>query len=92
MQTDFVGIKVLVTMTNPGLVGSLVKASLCGSVSHVHKHTKITNSVTSVNRSMLTLAIMQTSMVKNGSNVNNVTSGFTVHVKCKMASMISLSN
>ena len=84
MQTDFVGIKVLATMTNLGLEGNLVKASLCGFANHVLKHTKITNSVTSVNRSMLTLEIMLILMVKNGCNVNNVINGFTVTVKFKM--------
>jgi len=87
VQTDFVVIKVLATMTSHGLVESLVKASSCGSVSPAHKLTKITNSATSVNRSMLTLEIMLISTVKNGFNVNNVTSGFTAVAKCRMVTL-----
>ena len=85
MQTDFAGIKVLATMTSHGLAENLVKASSCGYASPVHRHTKITNSVTSVNRSTSTLETMLILMDKNGSNVNNVTNGSTVVVKCKMA-------
>ena len=87
MQTDFVGIKVLATMTSRGPVGSLVKVSSCGSANLAHVHTKITNSATSANRSTSTLEIMLTLMAKNGFNVSNVTSGCTVAAKCKMVSL-----
>ena len=72
-----------------GREGNSVKASSCGSVNPVRQHTKITNSVTSVNRSMLTLEIMLTLMDKNGFNASNVTNGFTAAVKSKMVTIIS---
>ena len=87
MQTGFAGIKASATTISHGPAESSAKDSLCGFVSLVHQHTKITNSVTSANRSTSTLEITQTLTGKNGYNANNVTSGSTVTVRSKMASM-----
>jgi hypothetical protein len=84
VQIVFVDIKGLATTTNLGPEGNLVKASSCGFVSHVLMHTKIINSATFANRSMSILEIMLISTVKNGFNVNNVISGFTVTAKSRM--------
>lgn len=92
MQTDSVGIKDSATMTNVGQEESSLMVSSCGFVSHVLMHIKIINSAIFADRSMSILEITLISMVKNGYNVNNAISGFTVTVKCKMVLQISLSS